>query len=327
MSCVICNSAFHFGCVGYTDVSFRKMSKAYRASWKCLGCKSSRSGSPAAPTPGHDLASPSSIALIIDQLKGHISSAIKDELRPLREDINTKLNAVQTSIDSCLSKCNELSVDLAAVRADVDKVKILNMNERILSLEKNLSDLQASSVCPSPHQSDNLLQTTLVELEERRRRSANVLLFNVPEASSSNSQTARDEDMSYISALLGELAPDLVGSVRRAYRLGRTVSLKPRPLKVLLDSPASASRLHFRVRRERPSQISASFDQTPLQRQFLERTRAELRSRLEGGESNLTIKFVSGAPRVVPLGPPGGVSGSPTSSSRRSNRPSTSPKN
>lgn len=87
-------------------------------------------------------------------------------------------------------------------------------------------------------------------------------------------------------------------------RLGsETNNNKVKPLKVTFDRP------DFVIRFPKNKKILLTFpnlkkitikeDQTPLQRQQLLDLRQELKQRSEGGENNLTIKYIKGVPQII----------------------------
>ncbi|KAL1451340.1 hypothetical protein WDU94_005727 [Cyamophila willieti] len=42
IKCVVCKDRFHYGCVGMSELNFKKLGKARQMTWRCLGCKSGK---------------------------------------------------------------------------------------------------------------------------------------------------------------------------------------------------------------------------------------------------------------------------------------------
>ena len=143
----------------------------------------------------------------------------------------------------------------------------------------------------------NSAEDLMREFHERQSRASNVIFFNVNEPDSSS---AVDQDHSFLQEAFAQLKLDFTGSVHRFRRIGKMPAPgKSRPLLVHLMSPAIASRLLTTNRSFSPRPFSLSPDRTPAQCKQLNDLRLELKRRTDCGEPNLTIKFISGIPRII----------------------------
>jgi hypothetical protein len=88
-------------------------------------------------------------------------------------------------------------------------------------------------------------------------------------------------------------------------RLGRNKTNKPRPLLLSLSSESEVLESLKRFNEKKASggnslqSLSISRDRTEMERSFLHSVRAELKTRVDAGEFDLTIKYVKGIPTIV----------------------------
>lgn len=91
----------------------------------------------------------------------------------------------------------------------------------------------------------------------------------------------------------------------KLFRVGRKISSKPRPLKVVLQSKEMALNLvsifnsHKRTQSVPANSISISRDRTLLERQEIRRVYTELENRKKNGEHNISIKYSRGRQPVA----------------------------
>ncbi|XP_013188339.1 uncharacterized protein LOC132903324 [Amyelois transitella] len=165
--CCVCKNQFDFACAGVTETGFRRLGER-RNNWRCPGCKSGSSLSPAATSP-----MPSQLDSIQEQL-----SRITFQLEPLKS----------------------LTADVAVIKAEMSDLKasvemahsaFASLDARVKSVEKALTeipDLQ-EEVC-------RLRQ----ELEDRDQwaRANNVEIRGVP--------LRKGENLYEIAERIGELS-------------------------------------------------------------------------------------------------------------------------
>ena len=276
ISCVLCAENFHYNCVGMAEKNFRRMNKTTLANWKCITCKT-----------GDGQAS------MKDEIR-HLFSDLRSEMREeagaTRRELGGLISGLSEKIDSCIEKYESLNTRFDELKVDFDaKLKVLG--DRVDSLE--------GASRPYGHSSNIEMETTFAEFDDRRRRAQNVIIYDFPESSSPDGVIAMEEDLANLKSSLSQLSPQFDGLVLRLSRLGTRRSDRVRPLKVVLDSPSSVTKLLVANRSAQPPILSASSDKTLRQRQFLGELRAELKRRLDSGEQDLTIRYINGVPSIV----------------------------
>lgn len=141
--------------------------------------------------------------------------------------------------------------------------------------------------------------TVLEEIMERERRASNVVLVNVEESASDSGSVRKAHDESIVKQVLGEVhGADVYDKVVSVQRLGRREPGKKRPVKVVLKSRQDAIST-LKNKSKARKEVRLYDDKTPLQRQELQQLRDVLKMRIEKGETNITIKYVKGAPKIV----------------------------
>lgn len=131
------------------------------------------------------------------------------------------------------------------------------------------------------------------ELQERKSRECNVIMFNVPEAVDPCNAT---HDVNLVAELLSSIAPS--DQIKKVIRLGKRNDSKPRPTKIILGS-SDVARNIVKHRRHIQKGIHLKSDETPRQRQYMTALRKELDRRKQLGEIDLIIKYIGGIPRII----------------------------
>ena len=127
------------------------------------------------------------------------------------------------------------------------------------------------------------------ELEDKQRRKNNVLFFNIPESNASNSLEA---NINYASKLCKDTF-NLDVQILKAFRLGKKVPNKYRPLPVQFENENAKSKIlaksYLLKSTESYSGIYVSADMTTSER-TKHRLVNELKARRARGESNIIIR-------------------------------------
>lgn len=167
------------------------------------------------------------------------------------------------------------------------KTKIDELENKFNQLIKD-SNSKSSSNCNSTSTDSNFhLESLLIEIEERKTRAKNIMIYNLPESQTDDAKVK--EIVSTVSD---------ADKVKKIFRVGKTGD-RPRPIKVILsDSDTAIQILKNRSRINNP-QISVRSDLTTVQRDYLKELRDQLNQRIADGEANLTIKYVRGIPKIV----------------------------
>lgn len=196
----------------------------------------------------------------------------------------------------------DLKTDFAHISSQMLELKAENtrlckevdfLREKVSNLEKNISvDLSQSVV-------NEVLQETF----ERERCQSNLILYNVPELTSSIVSERITHDKQTINNILASLDEVIPHNIK-LIRLGKPRSDTARPIKAIFDSKQSAMNLlsAFNASKRSGNSFLDGFrmvsDKTTFQRKLLRASHIELDRRIKNGESNLRIIFENGLPKV-----------------------------
>lgn len=226
-----------------------------------------------------------------------------------KEEISTLYTSItdpglKLTKDQMTKLLNKLS-NLSGTMLDVG-VKVGILEGQVKSYEHMVS---SKVIEPnSSHESSNSSNLTMCEaadeLEERKKRSKNLIIFNFPESSACSQIDKITDDTTRISTTLTTLNSTITQANITTFRLGIKKPDKSRPLKVILDNPTQAIDILRKKNNitEYPG-IKIYSDQTPAQRNYLANLRLTLDQRTQNGETGLTIKYKNNKPTIVNTNP------------------------
>ncbi|XP_072382181.1 uncharacterized protein [Diabrotica undecimpunctata] len=134
------------------------------------------------------------------------------------------------------------------------------------------------------------------EIQDRTRRAKNIIIYNVPENHSSESNIRAEHDRNEVQGILNKIG--VTNNTFKAFRLGRLTD-KPRPLKVGFNDSAIVISCLKQRRSLMGSNLSIGADLTPLQREKIKAVYQELEFRKTQGENDLKIKYFNGVPKII----------------------------
>lgn len=147
------------------------------------------------------------------------------------------------------------------------------------------------------------LETIAGEVVERLRRSKNIMIYNLPEK---KSPILIDNDLHDITSVMKIINHILIvhETEIKIRRLGwdtRSIGARPRPVLVCFESTEKARQiLKNKLALKAKFCVTIGSDETPMQQMILHHLREELKERIKT-DSNLTIKYVRGSPRIVKM--------------------------
>ena len=216
-------------------------------------------------TNSQSLAGPPDTSDLRDMIRG----IFKEEFALFREEF---LNVIRTELSDMRNE-------------------ICSLSERVKTLEDRAPISSGSSSAPSA-------QDVLEEFHDREVRARNILIFGLLEPQEQTLELAREADVAGVRAILGEIIPQEV-QAPATYRIGKPGNGNIRPVCVRLGSADDVKNvLKNKHRYKGPFKITE--DKTKLERETLSQLRAKLRELHDQGESHMTIRYIRGAPRIVP---------------------------
>ncbi|KAG5867697.1 hypothetical protein JTB14_007525 [Gonioctena quinquepunctata] len=151
----------------------------------------------------------------------------------------------------------------------------------------------------SPLQSNSLdYELFIQEYDEKKKKIKTVIVYNIAESQKQIIKDKIDDDINIMNDLMGQLVGS--GKIEKVIRIGKIINNRPRPIKVILDSPETAIHILKNKSNLKDRQASVRSDLTLKQRNHLNELRSELELRKAKGE-NVTIRYVHGTPRIISL--------------------------
>lgn len=139
----------------------------------------------------------------------------------------------------------------------------------------------------------------IAEMEDRENRARNFIVTGLKESDDPDSTTRIQHDQNLVNQIIVSAATDLNPSeVLKVVRLGKKSDGKNRLVKVVLKSKTSAIKM-LKNRNKVPAPYKIYNDQTPKQREDLRLLQEQLKRRQDAGETDLTIKYFKGSPKII----------------------------
>lgn len=227
-------------------------------------------------------------------------SAILASNTKLADNQSAQFAELNRSMEILTKQVSELKLENSTIRD-----KLNSLETRLTASEKILSK-NTQSPLPSSPNTPSLIDITH-EIQLRNQCARNIIIRGAPESLDSQAHKRVEDDINLVHDIFQKLEPQVPQtSICKAFRIGKNVNTKPRLLKVVLLSHDDPNRVivpFLRLRTTSPEQfanISISRDRTLLERQSIREIYNELRTRQDHGESNISIRYTDGFPRIVP---------------------------
>lgn len=217
----------------------------------------------------------------ITLLKGHVK-----EIKSTTENLGLENREIKSNLDDVISKYKE-------------------NNRKIEIIETKLGTFQPANITLPPvstSSSNNLEENLMVELTERLSRSKNIIITGLAEQKSANYKERQDADKREVLNILQNITSDRSDPIN-IIRLGKYASGKHRPLKVCFSTKDEALFVLRSKNTKDLGSVKIFSDQTPQQQPYFKKLKDELKSRIDNGEMNLTIKYYKGIPKIVKTTP------------------------
>lgn len=226
--------------------------------------------------------------------------------------LSSQMSSVLSKLDDLLGKVNKIdaiSSDVVAIKTEVTTIRagldaleprVSNVEDRLFSVENKIDKTATSN--------GSDLETTIAEMNERTRRSKNIMVFNLAESSASDVKTRMQYDLDSVNRLVSPFLPSFTPVGVRTFRVGKKQPgpEKPRPLKVILSNQSDVAKFISNFSSDVAAQVDQAFatirvsrDRTPRESKHLLSLKTLLKERESKGEKNLTIKFINNVPQII----------------------------
>lgn len=221
---------------------------------------------------------------------------IRDEISEVKNEIKT----IQLTTDTFTKQFAQINNEIQNIKTNntitQDKIKIIeNEISQIKEQQFTKSSTSQPLTLAAPPALDH--ENLILEVKDRCDREKNVVIAGISEINDSNYKARQIYDMEEVVKMLQSLYEDCPKPVK-CMRLGKYIPNKNRAIKVCFSNTDTPKHL-LRNKLKTPENIQIYSDQTPTQQRYMQSLKEELNKRKEKGESDLTIRYIKGTPRIV----------------------------
>lgn len=272
-----CKRWFHAACVKLSAAEYTKLANDVNRKWEC----------------GRD----DCINVANQPLNMLVA-----QLSSLSKNITVLSSKVDTLI-SLPTKVDQIIADVSRLNNNIE-----SLNDRVTSNEERIRNLESLAKNQTLGASSSNPEMIMAEMNDRSRRSSNVMVYNLPESASSNVDIRKTHDSDLVYEFLKSFVPSFSGRGLKTSRIGKKHDGKPRPLKVFLNTDKEARDILSKFPHDSSARSGTQFasvsigrDRTPQEQKYLKSLKEELKQRELEGEKNLTIKFKNNIPSIVKI--------------------------
>lgn len=297
LQCAKCQKWFHTNCIH--DLTMDEKSyfvdeakKNGGDRWICVNC------SPCVPPPAPLPDSPEFIRAVSNLQRasldfgqsalGSISSARRESLLPFTNASLIDRDTIKDIIKEVFKE--EL---LSMFRQEMQSV-MLSLNNELTLLKERVELLENTNQTPNFTLPNSLINENINEMEERKSKEGNVMVFNLPE----NSGTDEEKKNKDITNIKNIVNVEIDTNEVKLFRIGKPNN-KPRPVKLCFKNKSAAVAFLKACKTIDTGAIRFGNDLTKMQREHIQSLRSELKRRKDLGEEDITIKYFNGVPKIT----------------------------
>nr|CAH7722271.1 unnamed protein product [Callosobruchus chinensis]CAH7730167.1 unnamed protein product [Callosobruchus chinensis]CAH7731437.1 unnamed protein product [Callosobruchus chinensis]CAH7734104.1 unnamed protein product [Callosobruchus chinensis]CAH7746682.1 unnamed protein product [Callosobruchus chinensis] len=189
-------------------------------------------------------------------------------------------------------------VNCRTIGKDLNDLKAL-----IIQLQSDIQELKTENMRMAGSSSVDF-EEIISEINERQKRTNNIIIFNIDEPDHSISVREQIEaDKVTAVDILNQIVPDLPVASIKPVRLGLFSNTKTRPVKITFQNTDSTHKILMNANKLKNnavySNIRISRDRTKRQMEYYGKVRQELQDRHRAGDTNCRIKFFNDVPKIV----------------------------
>ena len=213
-----------------------------------------------------------------------------------RKNVHTECAGLSRLETECI-RSSSRKVHYYCEKCDI--VSTMNsLKSEIDVLKSELLEIKKRQDQAIDHDSDKRLSEdeVIAEVEDRNRRAANLILFNLPESTETLSDQRKEDDTSRCLSIVLPTNKDNV-SVLSCLRMGKYNSDKLRPLKMTFANAQQA--LDVLKSYKRKDNFYLNRDLTPRQQNSSYLIRSEFKRRKQQGEHDIQLRYYNGMPKII----------------------------
>ncbi|CAH2098604.1 unnamed protein product [Euphydryas editha] len=220
------------------------------------------------------------------------------------------LNKIAQEVSSIKEQIGQIKVITDLLSSEQGKIKLelinisgfrTNIEEKVKTIENELVTIKSGSTTAITKPSFSY-EDFISETYERAKREKNIIIRGITEIRSLNSEERLSYDTEEVMKIMKMAVPDCTKPIK-TIRIGKYNPDIPRPIKIILPTSEAAKSILRNKSKIKVNNIKLYSDETPYQQKYRNNLRNELKRRLEGGEKDLTIKYINGVPKITKIQP------------------------
>lgn len=226
--------------------------------------------------------------------------AFGEKLNEISSNLCQEIVEVKNEIKNIKSATNILTSEQNDIKEELKRLKNQNctFQEEITLLKSKLSTDNKTSSEVNKNQPQFDCEYMALEIEDRAKRQYNLIIGGICEISDKNSTTRREYDTNQALSIIQSIYKECPSPIR-CMRLGKYNSEKSRYLKITFQQKETVINILRNKSNLTNDNVRILPDQTPMQIKYMKDQRAELLRRTESGESDLTIRYINGIPKII----------------------------
>ncbi|KAJ3660168.1 hypothetical protein Zmor_004636 [Zophobas morio] len=207
------------------------------------------------------------------------------------ECLKSKSRVMHYYCDKCdiISTINCLKEEIRNLKLEVSELKNKNDDNELF---KKSTDKIASGDIDVHVVEDELI----TEIMDRQSRANNLIIYNLPESTSSTDGERKHDDTTSVMNLIGEQVIS-EESLRKLRRIGSKNTRRIRPLLMTVSSSADVINILRNYRTK--NNVYINRDLTVKQRNLSFAVRKDFKQRCDNGEKDIKLKYFNGIPKIV----------------------------
>ena len=209
----------------------------------------------------------------------------KDSIKDVEERLSGQIGDLEVYLEKILKKMDAMKESGARMEAKMDELA-----KQVNDLEKRTSVLE-DRVLEIGKDSSNMEAKMVKEFSEMEAKRNNIVVFGVPEPSSSNGESPRDKDVKVIDGILEKIIGEKI-AFNLKFRIGQKQDGKVRPIVISIRNIGDKESVLKNANRLKGhqtwSKIYLKPDLTKSQREFVKAQEAELK--VEAARRNSLLK-------------------------------------
>ena len=233
------------------------------------------------------------------------TAKLRKETESFKKQIRNELVLVDTALQTKIDEAKEMLLEVISNTRTAQQVNKVSSYAEITALQTKVQKIEERSNMPRTQNPENNLagaplEPAIMEIQEREKRAANILIFGMKEIVAESREERLEKESKEVKNLIRTINSDISMDSIQVIRLGPPYKeQKLRPIKVIFTNKADAQKIMQQRSKIENTGCYIKRDQTLAQRNYIKSLINELKERQNKGEDNIRIKYFEGNPKII----------------------------